>query len=58
MSATRKHTAFNERVNLANERKCWIEESRRNERMAHDADVAHAQKRKRSKQMLSTSASV
>lgn len=48
MSNERKRGGFNERVKLAHERKDWVEENRRIERMERDADTATTQKRKRS----------
>jgi hypothetical protein len=47
MSTERKRGQFNERVILAHERKEWIEENKRLERMEREAALLPMQRRKR-----------
>lgn len=47
MSEARKRGSYNERVALAHERKQWVEENRRIERMEREAAMLPEQKRKR-----------
>ena len=44
MSTARKRCDFNERVKIAHERKEWVEECRRIDRMEHDAHMGIARK--------------
>ena len=48
MSVQRKRGVFNEQVKLAHERKEWVEENRRIDRMQYEACMGVVQKRKRS----------
>jgi hypothetical protein len=48
MAEARKRGSFNERVKLAHERKVWVEENKRIERMQLESAMTQAQKRKRS----------
>lgn len=54
MSVERKRGMFNERVKLAHERKEWVEENRRIDRMQYEACMGLVQKRKRSEGLALT----
>jgi uncharacterized protein (DUF2345 family) len=47
MAEARKRGSFNERVKIAHERKVWVEENKRIERMQLESAMTQAQKRKR-----------
>lgn len=49
MSTQRKRVMFNEQIKLNHERKEWVEENRRIERMEYEACMGIVQKQKRSK---------
>lgn len=48
MSVQRKRGVFNEQVKLAHERKEWVEENRRIDRMQYEAYMSIIHKHKRS----------